>query len=164
MERIPLDSGGQAVPPGLSLRTHFVNTPVVSCYDAAAQKGIDLRCELKTLILDTTVGVVAVHVPGDRTASLRLVKRALNCAEACLSSRATLSALGLAPGTVSALLPPVWAMKHLVCESVFDQDVISTNNGTLTGYFLFSPDVLRSAQQLSIGHYSLPSHSASRRS
>jgi hypothetical protein len=36
---------------------------VVSCADAALAKGIPIASELKTIILETSVGVHAVHVP-----------------------------------------------------------------------------------------------------
>jgi prolyl-tRNA editing enzyme YbaK/EbsC (Cys-tRNA(Pro) deacylase) len=143
-----------SAPPGHSMSSYLLDRPVVTCSEAAMAKQIPLQMELKTLILETSAGLVAVHVPGDRSISLRAVKKALKCREAKLASRGTLAALGLAPGTVTPLLDPVWYMHHLLCESVLALPFVSTNCGTLTGYFKFSPQVLLHAANVTVGPFS----------
>src|SRR5205814_1289847 len=134
--------GDDPVPPGLRMQRLFLDRPVITCREASNAKQIPLGFELKTLIIDTSAGIVAVHLPGDRTISLRMVKNALKCDEAKLASRSQLATLGLAPGTVCPVLDPVWYMPQLLCSSVLDREFVSTNAGTLTGYFKFKPDML----------------------
>jgi prolyl-tRNA editing enzyme YbaK/EbsC (Cys-tRNA(Pro) deacylase) len=136
------------------LHPHYLDRTVVTCAEAATAKKIPPEHELKTLISETSVGVVAVHVPGNRVVALRAVKKALNCREARLASKAKLSSLGLAQGTVSPVLDPVWYMQHLVCDAVLTLGFVSTNNGTLTGYFKFSPDILLRARKVMRGSFS----------
>lgn len=143
-----------ALPPGHTLRRYYLDRPVVTCREAAAAKQIPRENELKTLIVESSAGVVAVHVPGDRAVKLRAVMNALKCREARLASRAKLSSLGLAPGTVCPVLDPVWYMRHLICESVLDLGVVYTNAGTLTGYFKFSPAILLRNPQVTVGRFS----------
>ena len=48
---------------------------VVACVDAARARGVLLSQELKHLLLETPTGHVMAHLPGDRRASLRKIKR-----------------------------------------------------------------------------------------
>lgn len=132
-------------PPGNWLRSRTLRTPVISCQEAAIARGIPLDQELKTLILETSNGILAVHLPGDGQLSLREIKRQCNVEHAHLATPETLEHLGLSPGTVSAVLEPVWSMRQFVSPRVFDVAEIMTNNGTLTGYFSFSPSILAAA-------------------
>ena len=76
--------------------------------------------ELKTIILETTVGVYAVHVPGDRQVSLRRVKTFLEAREVYLASPEYLRSIPLSPGTVCPVLEPVWSLRHSASSSVLD--------------------------------------------
>jgi len=140
-------------PPGLTLQVHRLDFPVVTCEEAAAAKGIKLASELKTLILETTSGLVAVHLPGDGILSLRAVKDFIEVEEAYLADPETLLKLGLSAGTVSAVLEPVWSMPHLISRRIFDRDQLSTNNRTKTGYFLFNPVILTRAENTRVGEF-----------
>jgi prolyl-tRNA editing enzyme YbaK/EbsC (Cys-tRNA(Pro) deacylase) len=143
-----------AAPPGHAMHKYYLERPVITCREAAAAKQIPLDAELKTLILETSIGPVAVHIPGDKKMNLRAVKTALRCKQARVASREKLSSLGLAPGTVSAVLDPVWYMPQLLCESVLEKETVSTNSGTLTGFFKFRPDVLMRAPKIVTGKFS----------
>jgi prolyl-tRNA editing enzyme YbaK/EbsC (Cys-tRNA(Pro) deacylase) len=139
--------------PGTLMQAHFLADPVISCEEAARARGIPLANELKTLILHTTVGPVAAHLPGDGILSLRKVKDRLESAEAYLADPEDLLAMDLSPGTVCAVLDPVWSMPHLVSRRVVDLSEVATNNGTRSGYFLFSPEVLTTARNVIIGDF-----------
>ena len=152
----------QAAPPGLRLEVFQLAEPVVTCAEAAAAKCIALEHELKTLVLWTTLGYAALHVPGDAEASLRAVKRRLEVPEARLATPEELSSLGLSDGTVSAVLDPVWNMPHLISKRVLTLAFVSTNNGTLTGFFRFAPALLLEAVSVTRG--SFERSSAGRRS
>lgn len=144
-------SGGQA--PGLLMKAFLTDKEVESCEDAARARGVPLTNELKTLILETSKGLVAVHLPGNREVSLRAVKDEIEAAEARLASGEILRSLSLSRGTVSAVLDPVWSLPHLVSRSILGLDYVTTNNGTLRGYLRFSPSVLLKAKRVRIGDF-----------
>lgn len=139
--------------PGLTLPTYKLGLPVITCEEAAAARGVALFKELKTLIVETSSGLIAVHLPGDARLSLRAVKAFLEAEEAYVADPETLFALGLSPGTVSAILEPVWSMPHLISRRVFDSNLMTTNNRTKTGYFSFDPVVLTHAKNVRIGEF-----------
>lgn len=142
-----------AIEPGLELEDHRLVRPVVTCAQAAAAKGIPLEDELKTLLLITCRGLVALHLPGDGAASLRRVKDVLDVRQACLAAPDDLRARGLLPGTVSAVRNPVWSLPHLVSARLLRRKLVSTNNGTRFGYHVFRPDILLSADSVLIGEF-----------
>jgi prolyl-tRNA editing enzyme YbaK/EbsC (Cys-tRNA(Pro) deacylase) len=139
--------------PGCRMKPRWLTAPVVSCIAAAAARGIPLENELKTAILHTSDGPYAVHVPGDSRVSLRAVKSFLSVQEAFLMSPLELYASNLAPGTICAVLEPVWSMRHLISLRVLKLNYVTTNNGTLNGYFIFSPDRLLEAVNIQIGNF-----------
>lgn len=140
-------------PPGLTMKVHKLSAPVVGCEEAARARGIPLANELKTLILRTHDGFIAAHLPGDGVLSLRKVKDRLETAEGYLADPEDLLELGLSPGTVSAVLDPVWSMPHLVSRRLLNLSEVMTNNGTKTGYFAFEPTVLVEANDVIVGDF-----------
>lgn len=150
------DAKLSANPPGLALPVQQLTSPVVTCAEAAAARGVNLSKELKTLVLETSSGLVAVHLPGDALLSLRAVKDFLEAEEAYVADPETLLRIGLSPGTVSAILEPVWSMPHLISRRVFDADLVTTNNKTRTGYFSFDPVILTQAKNVKVGEFEKP--------
>ncbi len=140
-------------PPGLEMIPRWTSSEVTTCRDAAKVRGHELHRELKSLILETSQGPRVVHVPGNCTVSLRKVKAHLGTDEAYMADPEQLLDLNLGPGTVCAVLDPVWSMRHLVDQRVFDIPEVVTNNGTRNGYFTFDPDELRSARKVGIGDF-----------
>lgn len=141
-------------PPGLTLQSHRSSKATITCKDAATVRGVPLSNELKSIILNTSHGIIVVHVPGDKYVSLRAVKRTLGSAQAQLASLGVLSELGLTPGTVCAVLNPVWSLRHLISKEVLDLPYVTTNDGTKEGYFVFSPELLLKAEQVQVGVFS----------
>lgn len=139
--------------PGLILPVYLLDHEVVSCEQAASAKNIPLANELKTIIVNTSVGIRAVHVPGNKRVFLRAVKRALACDQAFIAPPECLQTLGLKAGTVCPVLDPVWTMTHLISESVLGLGFVSTNNGTLSGYFRFPPQLLLGARRVMVGGF-----------
>lgn len=139
--------------PGPTMKVYNLAEPVVSCEEAAEAKGMPLYQELKTLVLSTQKGLVALHLPGDGEASLRKVKRALEVSEACLAPPEELDRLGLQPGTVCAVKDPIWSLRHLISRRVMSMTVVSTNNGTLRGFYRFHPAVLLEADSVMLGDF-----------
>lgn len=140
------------VPPP-KLETRALAAPVVSCEQAANAKGIELQRELKSIVVQTRMGCIAVHTRGDRDVSLRKVKRELGLKEAYLASPEVLQKMGLEPGTVSAVRDPVWSMLNLITKQVLDLDLVSTNDGTLTNYVLFDPQILTTNPRHQVGDF-----------
>jgi prolyl-tRNA editing enzyme YbaK/EbsC (Cys-tRNA(Pro) deacylase) len=140
---------------GKIIETYALTQEVTTCEEAAKAKGIPLKNELKTLIFSTSKGLHALHVPGNRKASLRTVKNVLKVKEAYLAGKEKLQALSLAPGTVCPLIAPVWHLPHLVSQEVLELDFVSTNNGTKKGYIIFIPKLLLSAANLKVGKFAL---------
>jgi len=143
----------RAPEPGPNMKVYTLDSPVVSCEEAAAAKGIPLDNELKTLILDTTRGLVALHLLGDGEASLRAVKNAMGVKQAFLAEASTLAEIGLQPGTVCAVKDPVWSMPHLITRRILSKDMVSTNNGTHRGFYRFHPTVLLEADSVTLGDF-----------
>jgi prolyl-tRNA editing enzyme YbaK/EbsC (Cys-tRNA(Pro) deacylase) len=139
--------------PGLQMRPLRLEAPVITCEEAAQARGIPLTNELKTLLLRTSNGMVAAHLPGDGVLSLRKVKVRLESAEAYIADPEELSAIGLSPGTVSAVLDPVWSLPHLVSRRLLNLSEVMTNDGTRTGYFAFDPAVLVEASDVIVGDF-----------
>jgi prolyl-tRNA editing enzyme YbaK/EbsC (Cys-tRNA(Pro) deacylase) len=140
-------------PPGKKLKAIFLTKPVVSCEEAATEKCIPLENELKTLMMNTSKGIIALHVRGNKKANLRSLKNALECDEVFLLEGSKLKEIGLSPGTVSAVLEPVWSYPHFISRSLLSLEFVSTNNGTLKGYFQFSPKLLLNAKTVTLGNF-----------
>jgi prolyl-tRNA editing enzyme YbaK/EbsC (Cys-tRNA(Pro) deacylase) len=151
-----LTDGANTRPLGEVLPSRWLDREVVSCRQAADAKNLPLQNELKTLILRTTSGIYAVHLRGDQMLSLRAVKRFLHVKEAHLLSVLELSNIGLTPGTVCPFLPPVWNMPQLLSSKLLDLEFATTNNGTLTGYFIFKPQLLLNVPHVELGDFELP--------
>ena len=154
-EDFGLDLAMSNKPPGELMRIHKLGCEVITCKQASAAKGIELFSELKTLILVTSSGLVALHLRGDREASLRAVKTALGVTEAYLLPAHELekTPLNLSPGTVSAVLEPVWSMPHLISRSLLAIKEVSTNAGALDTCYYFKPEILLQAKSVEIGDF-----------
>ncbi len=150
--RIPLPARHE-FPPGLEMESRWTGVEAITCRSAAKARGHELHRELKSLVLTTSQGLCVVHVPGDCTVSLRKVKAHLGTDEAFVADPEQLLELNLGPGTVCAVLDPVWSMRHLVDQRVLEIPEVFTNNGTRNGYFTFNPDELRAAQRVGIGDF-----------
>jgi len=140
-------------PPGNTMEVFSLTKDVISCEEAAEARGVPLKNELKTLILSTTNGFVAVHIPGDGKISLRSIKNALGINKAHIAAPEELYKMELSPGTVSAILEPVWSLPHLISKRVLAQDYVTTNNGTRRQYYKFDPIILLDSADYIMGHF-----------
>lgn len=132
------------------LRVYDLASSVVSCEDAANAKGIPLKHELKSLVLDTDRELVIAHMPGDRQISLRAAKRALGAAQASLASVERLTGIGVSPGTVTPFLGPLWALYQLIDPSLLSLSWVSTNAGDRSKYIVFDPILLLRAERATL--------------
>jgi prolyl-tRNA editing enzyme YbaK/EbsC (Cys-tRNA(Pro) deacylase) len=152
-EEVVRPTAQNALAPPLNLESKKLSRNVITCAEAAAAKGFELRNELKSIVVQTRMGMVAVHLRGDREVSLRKVKRELGLKEAYLASEEMLARIGLSPGIVSAVKEPLWSMTNLLSASVLELEFVSTNDGTLNGYYVFSPQVLATCPRVIIGDF-----------
>lgn len=134
------------------LRRFTLERDVVSCGEAATAKGISVARELKSLVLETDAGPVLAHLSGEHTLSLRKVKKVLGVQEARLASPTRLDELQLRPGIICPFLPQLWCLPQLITKSLLEFDWVTTNDGTLSGYFIFDPLILLGAESYSIAH------------
>jgi prolyl-tRNA editing enzyme YbaK/EbsC (Cys-tRNA(Pro) deacylase) len=140
--------------PKKNLEVIVLDHDVIGCEDAALAKQIPLKCELKTLVLDTSLGLVLAHTTGDKRISLRKIKRALQCDQAFLAAPATMESMNLHKGAICPLLEPLWSFLHLIDSSVLALEFVSTNYGTLNKYIKFSPKFLLEAPAQRVGEFS----------
>ena len=142
-------------PPGENMEIHQLEAEVLTLDQAAKAKDIDLANELKTIILMTSRGLVALHLRGDREPNLTEVKEFLGVTEAYPLSADKLGEppLNLTPGTISAVLEPVWSLPHLISLSLLALDKVSTNAGTLNSCYYFKPKILLQAESREIGDF-----------
>jgi prolyl-tRNA editing enzyme YbaK/EbsC (Cys-tRNA(Pro) deacylase) len=137
-------------PPGELLNATRQGGPVITCKEAAAMRGVALKNELKTLVLETSAGPVAAHLRCDQVASLRAIKKILKTDRARLAHPEELRDRNLSRGAVCAILDPVWSFYHLIDRKVMALEFVTTNNGTTTGCFRFDPTILRLASSYTV--------------
>jgi prolyl-tRNA editing enzyme YbaK/EbsC (Cys-tRNA(Pro) deacylase) len=140
-------------PPGMSMKYTELSFEVTTCEEAAIARGVPLTNELKTLILITPSGFLAVHLPGDGKINLRAIKNELEIKDIRIADPEQINKIGLQPGTVSAILDPVWTMPHLISKRVLTLNYVTTNNGTKTGYYRFDPVLMLSATLTIVGNF-----------
>lgn len=144
----------QQNPPGKFMESKKLDTPVISCEQAALFRNVPLKNELKTLILySSRHGLIAVHIPGNEILSLRKVKDVLDSKDVCLADPEELHSIGITAGTACAILNPVWSLPHLVSRRLLSLDYVTTNNGTKTGYYKFEPWKLLKAKSALDGDF-----------
>jgi len=126
---------------------------VVTCEEAASAKGIPLKNELKSLILNTSIGLYLLNIPGDSLANLRSVKMVLNVKEVYLAGENILHKLRVQAGTVTPLLEQIWELPQLLSLEVLKCEFVSTNAGVLDKYIIFSPKILMTHSNIITGHF-----------
>jgi prolyl-tRNA editing enzyme YbaK/EbsC (Cys-tRNA(Pro) deacylase) len=124
---------------------------VISCKEAAKAKNIPLGNELKSLVLTTSNGLYLLHMPGNKDADLRKVKRQLGVKEACLASKETLKSIGVKPGTVCPFLEKLWDLPQLISSELSNINKMSTNNGEQNKYIEFHTSTLFKHPKAKIG-------------
>ncbi|MEM8644445.1 MAG: hypothetical protein AAGF09_06135, partial [Pseudomonadota bacterium] len=103
------------------------------------------------------IGTICLHIPGNERASWDLVDKALAVkgrASRMLDRAELLEEFDKRPGTVSPVFETLWSTTtHLIDEKVFRNTTVSTNNGTLTKYVFFIPELLRQSPNNMIGRF-----------
>jgi len=128
-----------------------LNHPVITCQEAASAKGIPLHNELKSLIINTSKGLCVLHIPGNKKANLRSIKKAIKADEACLAGEAALEMLQVKAGTVTPFLKQIWDLPQFISNEVLLNDFVSTNAGVRDKYIIFDPKMLMAHTNIMIG-------------
>lgn len=126
---------------------------VISCNEAAYAKGIPLKNELKTLIIETNNGLCTINISGENQISLRKVKNYFNIKNAYLASMKTLVSMNLLPGAVCPFLDQLWHLPLLIDKNILNLAFTSTNNGKRNEYIIFPPEILLLAPKYIIGDF-----------
>ena len=119
-----------------------LNFDVITCQEAAKAKGIPLENELKSLIITTSNGLYLLHIPGNKNADWRKVKKHLGVKEACLASKEILTSLGVSPGRVCPFANDLWNLPQLITTELLQINRVTTNNGEFNKYIEFNANVL----------------------
>lgn len=103
-----------------------------TCAEAAKERGIPLKMELKTLFLCADDLLIAAHLRGCDRLNNRSIKRLFKVRNLTFASPNFIRSLGLEMGRINPWSVPDHA-KHIVDTAVLEEDSMATNNGTLTG-------------------------------
>jgi len=139
---------------GYKMELHTLDRNVVSCESAATAKCIPLENELKSLILSTSKGLYLLHIPGNKRADLRSVKKYLGVKQAHLAELNELKSLRAYPGTVNPFSKKMRSLPQLISEELLGNSYLSTNyGGSLRDYVIFKPSLLLNAKKFDTGKF-----------
>jgi prolyl-tRNA editing enzyme YbaK/EbsC (Cys-tRNA(Pro) deacylase) len=119
----------------------------LGCVESVEARGVSMGRELKHLMLKSQSGNFLVHIPASKMLSFDKVKSLLNDTKIEMGN---IKDLGVRKGEVTPFVEPFWSMYHLIDDSVFNLDWMTTNDSTRTGYIKFNPKVLLAANQSQI--------------
>ena len=141
---------------GILFPVYELGYNVYSCADAATAKGISTSEELKTLVLRASNGLFyALHIPGDKRANFKAIKRKLNVHDIFLADKVEdLKKLGTMHGAVCPFTESIWNLVNLVSKDVLDAPKVSTNSGKLNSYIIFDPRELLKNPLSIVGKFS----------
>jgi prolyl-tRNA editing enzyme YbaK/EbsC (Cys-tRNA(Pro) deacylase) len=139
-----------SITPALTRRVR--HEPVVTCEHAAVARGIELRTELKTLLLQSARVHIAVHLRGDTRLCLRAVKRLLHVRDLRFVEPPLLAAVGLRAGTINPWNVP-FCRYHLLCLHVLANHEMATNAGALDVGQFFPTAALFELPNLVVGFF-----------
>ena len=130
-----------------------MHEPVFSCVEAASARGIELSQELKSLIFNVNGKYVVVHLRGSqRVDSKKLYK----LYKIPFKKRKHIQLISLEVlkskfdsdyGLVCPFSPKIWRAKHVISEELIEtNEIVYTNDGTLTGTVSFRVSLLKKTQ------------------
>ncbi|WP_087023812.1 aminoacyl-tRNA deacylase [Thaumasiovibrio subtropicus] len=104
--------------------------PATSIEDAAAQRGVEPKVMVKTMLLEDMGGVRALAcLPGDQQVDPRKVREVLGCRRmTCVSADKVRQITGYTPGTVTPLALPV-PLPVIVDPQLQQHDTVTISSG-----------------------------------
>lgn len=130
-------------PQTIQVKSAVFDEPVTSCWEAACFRNIALKEELKSLLFQSTDGLIMTHIPGDR----RVNQESLNnlFGKASLVNQQQLHKYKLEKGRINPFTSHIYLgkdIKHIICIKVFENQYVYTNDDTLYGTIKFRPKEL----------------------
>jgi prolyl-tRNA editing enzyme YbaK/EbsC (Cys-tRNA(Pro) deacylase) len=139
--------------PGFAFTQFFEHKKVVTCEEAADARNVPLENELKTIVMATPVGDIAVHLPANRRLHSGRVKSALGTRRIRFATGEELRAFGLQSGLVNPGNTG-FCCRHLACHTLFDLEFVTTNAGHFTHGVAFDPTDLLTLPEITVGEFS----------
>lgn len=137
----------------IQLPIYKLDHDVISCVQASSAKKISIKNELKTLILETSIGLYTINTTGENEVSLHKIKKHIKAKEVCLACPQILKQLNVIPGTVCPFLDSVFNLPMLIDERILELHFLSTNNGTRNKFIIFPPNLLLLSPDHQIGNF-----------
>jgi len=134
-------------------KPHFNHVNVVTCKEAAKARKIELVQELKTIVMVCHYKIIAVHICGSNQIYSKAIKKTLDSKQLRFLNLDELKKFNLYPGIVNP-----WNIgfceSHLICNNVFENEYMATNNGTLSSGVKFKPNELLKLTNIKRGVFS----------
>ena len=132
---------------------HVFHEEVFNCQEAAAARDINIKRELKTILLNAGAKKIAIHLRGCDDVNFRKIKGVFKIKDITFISPEELLRYRLSKGTINP-----WNIEfchyHLVCIKIFHNKFLTTNNSnTRQGIFFLSKHIIK-LPNLILGHFS----------
>lgn len=137
-----------------AIGTKINHGPVTNCKEAAMARGIKLKQELKTIVLDVNGRKIAIHIRGCDRIDIRAVKKIFRHKNICFANENFLSKYNLATGLINPWNIP-FCTYQLVCLKVFQNRFMGTNNSCKTEGVLFQIDQIFDFNNLILGYFGI---------
>lgn len=131
----------------------FSHSRVITCEEAATARGVSIEQELKSILLKSNSDIFAVHLCGGHRIDSKAIKTKLRKKHLRFLNKSELNGFGLKPGLVNP-----WNIEfckiNLVCNRVFNNEFMTTNNGTFNKGVTLKPSQLLNLKEVMVGVFS----------
>lgn len=125
---------------------------VITCKEAVKERKINLKQELKTLLLYVDSKIIAVHLRGSDRLKIRTVKKIFKTKNIVFADKTFLNKVHLSKGLINP-----WNIDfcqyHLVCLNILNNKFMSTNNGKFDEGIFFKTDQLLKMKNIIVGKF-----------
>ena len=130
-------------PQTIQVKPAVFDEPVNSCWEAACFRNISLKEELKSLLFESSDGLIMTHIPGDRRVKQEVLDNLFG--KVRLVNQQQLHEYKLEKGRVNPFTSRIYLGEdviHIICRTVFENQYVYTNDDTLYGTIKFHPKEL----------------------
>jgi prolyl-tRNA editing enzyme YbaK/EbsC (Cys-tRNA(Pro) deacylase) len=128
---------------GFIFKKYKTKNNVFSCEDAAKERKIEQKHELKSLVVKTNdSSLYVLHLSGIKYADFKNIAQKLGVKYVFLAPERDLKNLKVIKGTVCPFLESIWNLPQLISNEILYMDEVYTNCGELNGYIKFNPQYL----------------------
>lgn len=125
---------------------------VITCNEAAIERKINLKQELKTILLHVDSKIIAVHIRGSDRLKIRTVKKLFKSKNIVFVDNLFLNNIKLSKGLINP-----WNIDfcqyNLVCLQILNNRFMSTNNGKFDEGILFKTNQLLKIKNVIFGKF-----------